>query len=230
MPISVSCACGAALRVRDEAAGKKAKCPKCGAAVLIPAAEADDALADAPTPLPMVPQEGGKPRSTKRCIYCGEKSPADALQCESCGRAFGAKPAAAPKPFRAEEDEPAGEEEPAPARDAGFPWELAVVIAILILELILGTVSGGPKDPAFQFGAVAATGLMVFGLLVRREWGFWVTIVLLSIRILFAFSVLPAARQIGAHVQGFIFLLILVQGLALGLLVYCRVRGAYLKR
>ena len=40
MPIIVHCPCGAQFRVRDEYAGKKAQCPTCGEAVVIPT-EAD---------------------------------------------------------------------------------------------------------------------------------------------------------------------------------------------
>ncbi len=36
MPITVHCPCGAQFRVRDEYAGKKAQCPTCGEAVIIP--------------------------------------------------------------------------------------------------------------------------------------------------------------------------------------------------
>jgi hypothetical protein len=37
MPIPVSCSCGAKLKAPDAAAGKKLRCPKCGAAVAVPA-------------------------------------------------------------------------------------------------------------------------------------------------------------------------------------------------
>jgi hypothetical protein len=60
MPIAFSCACGRALRAKDELAGCKIKCPQCGAVVLVPQPEAapeeeeagllplDDPWADAP--------------------------------------------------------------------------------------------------------------------------------------------------------------------------------------
>lgn len=43
MPINVCCeGCGKAYRVKDESAGKRMKCKECGAAILIPAPDADD--------------------------------------------------------------------------------------------------------------------------------------------------------------------------------------------
>lgn len=36
MPITFDCACGKTLRVPDASAGKKAKCPVCGAVVAVP--------------------------------------------------------------------------------------------------------------------------------------------------------------------------------------------------
>jgi hypothetical protein len=40
MAISVTCDCGRALRAKDEAAGKRVRCPGCGNAVQVPAADA----------------------------------------------------------------------------------------------------------------------------------------------------------------------------------------------
>ena len=42
MPISLECKCGRSFRARDEAAGKRVKCPDCGAPVLVPAPEDDE--------------------------------------------------------------------------------------------------------------------------------------------------------------------------------------------
>jgi hypothetical protein len=45
MPIPLECACGRSLRVKDELAGRKVKCPQCGGVLAVPkpaAAEEDD--------------------------------------------------------------------------------------------------------------------------------------------------------------------------------------------
>jgi hypothetical protein len=45
MPIPLDCACGRSLRVKDELAGRKVKCPQCGGVLAVPeppAAEEDD--------------------------------------------------------------------------------------------------------------------------------------------------------------------------------------------
>lgn len=47
MPISFECACGRAFSVGDEYAGKRAKCPRCGAPITVPSpAPEPDALSD----------------------------------------------------------------------------------------------------------------------------------------------------------------------------------------
>jgi hypothetical protein len=51
MPISLTCTCGKQLRLKDEAAGKKGKCPACGAIFQIPAAGGSAPAAhERPTP------------------------------------------------------------------------------------------------------------------------------------------------------------------------------------
>jgi hypothetical protein len=49
MPIEVGCRCGRRLKVPDQAAGKKVKCPACGAVVQVPE---EPRLADVPPPVP----------------------------------------------------------------------------------------------------------------------------------------------------------------------------------
>jgi RsiW-degrading membrane proteinase PrsW (M82 family) len=46
MAIAFTCECGKALRARDELAGKKTKCPQCGAILAIPTPEVDPDLGD----------------------------------------------------------------------------------------------------------------------------------------------------------------------------------------
>lgn len=55
MPISVSCpACSASFKVKDEFAGKRAKCPKCGGPIVVPAASAGfEFVGDEPAPTPV---------------------------------------------------------------------------------------------------------------------------------------------------------------------------------
>jgi predicted Zn finger-like uncharacterized protein len=55
MPISVHCpSCSAAFKVKDEYAGKRAKCPKCSEPLTIPAAAAPPEPAAPPVPAPVV--------------------------------------------------------------------------------------------------------------------------------------------------------------------------------
>ncbi len=68
MPITVTCKCGKRFRVRDEHAGKRGKCPSCGAAVTIPAAGAEAPPAD------------GRP-----CPGCARPLASEAVLCVNCG-------------------------------------------------------------------------------------------------------------------------------------------------
>ena len=53
MPITFSCSCGKTLRVNDDLAGKRARCPACQAAVTIPAADPGfEVVEDAAPPPP----------------------------------------------------------------------------------------------------------------------------------------------------------------------------------
>ena len=53
MAIDVACSCGAKFRVKDEWAGRRAKCTKCGAVVSIPARAEPEPLADLPNSDPL---------------------------------------------------------------------------------------------------------------------------------------------------------------------------------
>ncbi len=59
MPISVSCPCGKTLSVKDELAGKRGKCPKCGAPLTIPQPPKPAELA--PLDLPSLSDEFDQP-------------------------------------------------------------------------------------------------------------------------------------------------------------------------
>lgn len=68
MPITFSCACGQGLKVRDDAAGKAVKCPKCGQAARVPA----------PEPQPAAPEPDPGFRITEEEPAAPETAPAPA--------------------------------------------------------------------------------------------------------------------------------------------------------
>jgi hypothetical protein len=53
MPITFNCACGKTLRVKDELAGKRVKCPACDAVAAVPAAEPQFEVVEEPPPKPV---------------------------------------------------------------------------------------------------------------------------------------------------------------------------------
>jgi predicted Zn finger-like uncharacterized protein len=111
MPQIIKCpSCGAPLRVREELAGKKVKCPKCAHLVAVPAAAAPppapvEAVSAGPPPLsdpgqaravteeatviPVDDDEPAEVQPTRRprgviCPACGERNSPEARRCRAC--------------------------------------------------------------------------------------------------------------------------------------------------
>jgi DNA-directed RNA polymerase subunit RPC12/RpoP len=99
MPITVACACGAKFAAKDELAGKRVKCPKCGDALQIPSAEApvprsapttspkQPPLAPEPSAIGSILDEFGSEASKTgvRCPKCGSDMKSEAVICIQCG-------------------------------------------------------------------------------------------------------------------------------------------------
>ncbi|HKQ49190.1 MAG TPA: hypothetical protein VJZ71_14055 [Phycisphaerae bacterium] len=96
--IVIKCGCGTNMRVRASAAGKKAKCPKCGGVMTIPAMAAAPRIVrstPAPSPeaapsdlsdlLPIEPAPSAEPTGGMRCPQCKVLMAAGAKICISCG-------------------------------------------------------------------------------------------------------------------------------------------------
>ena len=93
MSISVSCdSCGKQLKVKDDAAGKRVKCPGCGKAVQIP--QSDDVMdAEADDDNPFAGGDissDGPDYDRKPCPACGEMIVNTAAKCRFCGEIFDA--------------------------------------------------------------------------------------------------------------------------------------------
>lgn len=129
MSFVVSCRCGKQFKVRDEQAGKKAKCPGCGTPLLLqpspppraqeesdPFASFDleaaaamerDAVVDESAPPVAAPPRFAPPRGggdagpkLKPCPSCGSMISTFAMRCEHCGASFAGGGTAA-RPARA---------------------------------------------------------------------------------------------------------------------------------
>jgi ribosomal protein S27E len=98
VPIQVTCpGCQTTLKTADSSAGKRAKCPKCGGIIQIPAASAPatgggELFSAESNPLagftdeeltggPVVPASNDR----KPCPACGEMIARDAVKCRFCG-------------------------------------------------------------------------------------------------------------------------------------------------
>lgn len=77
MPLKIPCpGCKAVLHVREEYAGKEMQCPRCAAAVPVPA----EAVAAAPEPAVALPAV----EPSRSCPECGRQVAASARKCRFC--------------------------------------------------------------------------------------------------------------------------------------------------
>jgi len=79
MPVSFKCGCGKALRVKDEFAGKKVKCPSCNQVIVTPEITAED----------LVATEGlagfEESQYSVKCLTCGAELKEEEPVCMKCG-------------------------------------------------------------------------------------------------------------------------------------------------
>ncbi len=76
MAIVVQCQCGKGLRVRDESAGKRVRCPSCGEVMLVPGEQV--------APRAAAPSRVAPP-AANACKACGKPVPVGVLVCPECG-------------------------------------------------------------------------------------------------------------------------------------------------
>jgi predicted Zn finger-like uncharacterized protein len=99
MALEISCpSCQAALRIREEHAGKRLKCPRCSAVISVPASlnsaqQAVEQIRPAPRVAPpsapagdeiTIAEEHPATAATRRCPHCGERIAASANRCRYC--------------------------------------------------------------------------------------------------------------------------------------------------
>ena len=88
MAIKIVCDCGRELKLKDEFAGKKGKCPGCGAVIQVPTPEETEAQAAAEAAARAEAEAIPEPPSeveTKPCVHCRKPIPTDATFCTHCG-------------------------------------------------------------------------------------------------------------------------------------------------
>jgi ribosomal protein S27E len=178
VPIQVTCpGCQTTLKTADSSAGKRAKCPKCGGVIQIPAAGAPatgsgDAFHAESDPLAGFTDEeltGGPvvPASNERkpCPACGEMIARDAVKCRFCGEildsALRGKSPAATKAMKASRPADEGDELSA------FEWILAILCSSIGCILgIIWMIQGKPKGKKLLLVSLIATGVgFVLGIL-----------------------------------------------------------------
>jgi DNA-directed RNA polymerase subunit M/transcription elongation factor TFIIS len=88
MTATMNCpGCQATLRLRDDMAGKKIKCPRCAQLIKVPTPEGVTAEAAAPggeITAEVAAKSEGEPAATRRCPACGERIAVTARQCRYC--------------------------------------------------------------------------------------------------------------------------------------------------
>ena len=138
--IKFYCKCGQKIRVDDVHAGKKGKCPKCKAVVLIPNAseeefdieemlgsiepndprDTSDSQEDSQS---YAMTEEAKP--TKQCTYCGESILVVAKKCKHCGEFLGGRQRT---PIRNNSNA---------VGQARKPWSSGVMVVFILLTICL---------------------------------------------------------------------------------------------
>jgi hypothetical protein len=151
MPISVQCGCGKALKVRDDLAGKKIKCPGCQAVVEVPAPGGG---------LEFAPEPEAPPRV---CRQCGAENPSEQQTCISCSADLAPRPmvlpGGTPRPERIFKSEKAFEKPP--------PFPLIALGMYYRPHFILEYLRGWAQQPAIlvqiillYVGSLAAIGVV----------------------------------------------------------------------
>ena len=89
MSATMNCpGCQTPLRMRDEMAGKKIKCPRCAQVVTVPALEVQTleevSSAEEITADPPAPKSTKEPAGTRPCPACGERISVTARRCRHC--------------------------------------------------------------------------------------------------------------------------------------------------
>jgi uncharacterized protein (DUF983 family) len=91
MLMPLKCGCGREFKVKSEHAGKKAKCPACGATLDIPVSPEDPVL-EGPPPQPQAARAAqpvaaapDAAAAQKACPFCAELIQASAKKCKHCG-------------------------------------------------------------------------------------------------------------------------------------------------
>ena len=165
MPISCQCpSCGKRLKARDSAAGKKVKCPDCGAAISIPARKAKQELTEeGELDLQKLDieegVEGPVEENQQPCPMCGEMINVGASKCRYCGEDL----ERAAKRLARKQQRASAPSSPDEQMQVG-DWVLCILFSgigciVSIIYLIMG------KPKATKMLAVSI-GMMVFGFLL----------------------------------------------------------------
>lgn len=145
MPIMTSCDCGHRIEASRKHAGRKVRCPLCGAVQRLPAgvdgeegqaggADAGDGggggVLDAPSPVRRAGGAGGSGEEAKTCPECGQLVKAGAVICVGCG--FDLK---AGQKMQTQVDDA---DTPAPAGPRGHPNAFVITGIIILASFALG--------------------------------------------------------------------------------------------
>lgn len=233
MTIELDCPCGTRLRLPVEAAGKKAKCPKCGALTRVPGrlfqeapvtAELvdDDPLEEKPTDFELkvvgeAPTKSEDVKEVRFCPHCMKEVLRVAFQCPHCHKKLKSTRRVdlrmRPSPRR-------------PASTGGTKaWEVWIVLFLLGISVLsnLALVLQKKGSPVPLVLGI----LMFLGILGRTNWGWWLTTILGAIGVLGCLwlASTPLAKQVGA--SPFLHGSAVIWTVAIALLIVCRSRGAY---
>lgn len=166
MPISVKCdECGKGLKAPDALAGKKAKCPQCGAVIPIPAAVSDAEEFDDGSEAETEASEDGR----RACPMCGEMIVASAAKCRFCGEVLDPE-------MRKRGGPSSGRRGKGEAQDvrAIAKHQKGILVCILVQFIVLGAQIAAPPQVRPLFGlaflAVSITSTVFVFMLAMKVY------------------------------------------------------------
>jgi hypothetical protein len=166
MPISAACACGKSVRVKDDLAGKRVKCPACGQAFVIPASKPVKQVSQPSRKQNVSPAEEQfwdeglrlAPQKASACPACAASLPEEAVVCVQCGfdRRTGVKRQTAvssPAPHSSTVDRAIGQ------AAFGTALGLGLAAAVCFIILLVGCYGIYASGPGRAINAAAGANL-----------------------------------------------------------------------
>ncbi len=150
MPMQVTCtSCSGSFKVADSAAGKQAKCPKCGGMIDIPGGMAREEILDAEAAPPSFEDDASQgtldaAADRTPCPMCGEMIQRSAVKCRYCGEVLDKSMAGILGGRAPDVRDPRWKK--VRTGLATLYYSLILIVLTVVLMVVVGAVAGGMKS------------------------------------------------------------------------------------